>query len=120
MKILVADDNADAADTLALLLRMYGHVTTVARDGGEAVTACAEFQPDVALLDIGMPVMDGYQVARRLRDDTASAGVLLAAITGWGQSADKRRAHEAGFDLHFTKPVDLDQLLAALAAGRAA
>jgi PAS domain S-box-containing protein len=117
MRILVADDNRDAADSLTMLLQLAGHEVRTAHDGREAVEAAAAFRPDVALLDIGMPGLTGYEVARRVREQPGGAGVVLVAITGWGQEEDKRRAAEAGFDHHLTKPVDplaLERLLSAL------
>jgi len=114
-RILVADDNQDAANTLALLLRLGGHEVHTAHGGRAAVALANEFHPDVALLDIGMPDMDGYEVARQLRATAWGHDCLLVALTGWGQEDDKRRAHEAGFDHHLTKPVDPRQLDALLA-----
>jgi CheY-like chemotaxis protein/anti-sigma regulatory factor (Ser/Thr protein kinase) len=114
-KILVADDNQDAANTLALLLRLAGHDVRTAHGGQAALTLAHDFQPEFALLDIGMPDLDGYEVARQLRLTDSGKKVRLIALTGWAQDEDKRRAHEAGFDHHLTKPVDphrLDTLLA--------
>jgi PAS domain S-box-containing protein len=113
-KILVADDNQDAANTLALLLRLAGHDVRTAHGGHAALTLAHDFQPEFALLDIGMPDLDGYEVARQLRLTDGGKNVRLIALTGWGQDEDKRRAREAGFDHHLTKPVDphrLDALL---------
>ena len=119
-RILVADDNQDAAESLAMMLRMMGnHVRTV-HDGEQAVAEAAAFRPDVLLLDIGMPRMNGYDAAREIRGQGWGARMVLVALTGWGQDEDKRRANEAGFDRHFTKPVspaDLEKLLGELAAG---
>ena len=114
-KILVADDNRDAANALALLLRLAGHDVRVAHDGQGALTLAREFQPDCAVLDIGMPDLNGYEVARRLRHTTFGKHVRLIALTGWGQDDDKRRARDAGFDHHLTKPVDRERLDALLA-----
>ncbi|HSD00159.1 MAG TPA: ATP-binding protein, partial [Casimicrobiaceae bacterium] len=108
MRILVADDNRDAAASLATLLTLDGHEISVAHDGSGAVEAAETFRPDVALLDIGMPKLNGYEVAQRIRAAPWGRSMMLVAVTGWGQSEDKRRAHEAGFDHHFTKPLDLD------------
>jgi CheY-like chemotaxis protein/nitrogen-specific signal transduction histidine kinase len=106
-RILVADDNADAANSLARLLRrLHGQDVRVAHDGPEALAAADSFLPEVALLDIGMPGMDGYEVARRLRENPDLQGLFLVALTGWGQEADRRRSEEAGFDRHLIKPVD--------------
>jgi signal transduction histidine kinase/CheY-like chemotaxis protein len=116
-RILVADDNRDAADSLAMILRLGGHEVHVVRDGQEAFEAAAWFRPDVALLDIGMPRLNGYEAARRVRGQPWGEGVVLVAVTGWGQEEDKRRASENGFDHHLTKPVDpaaLEKLLADL------
>ncbi len=114
-RILVADDNQDAANTLAMLLRLAGHEVRTAHGGQAALTLAKEFQPEFALLDIGMPDLDGYEVAKQLRLTDGGKNVRLIALTGWGQEDDKRRAREAGFDDHLTKPVDphrLDALLA--------
>ena len=108
--ILVVDDNADAADSLALTLRMQGHVVQVAYDGGSALETSERLAPEVVVLDIGMPGMDGYEVARRLRHRQPQT--RLIALTGWAQEHDKLRALEAGFDWHLTKPADLDTLQA--------
>ena len=114
-KILVADDNRDAANALALLLRLAGHDVRVAHDGHGALAVAQEFEPHCAVLDIGMPDLNGYEVARRLRQSANGKKVRLIALTGWGQDEDKRRAHEAGFDHHLTKPVDRERLDALLA-----
>jgi PAS domain S-box-containing protein len=116
-RILVVDDNRDAADSLAMLLRMMGHSLHTAHDGLEAVQAAAMFRPDVVLLDIGLPKMDGYEAARHIRKRPWGKEMFLVALTGWGQEEDKRRALEAGFDQHMTKPVDpaaLGEFLATL------
>lgn len=118
-RILVVDDNADAADTLAMLLEVHGHRTATAHDGVAALELAEAFDPEFVLLDIGMPVMDGHEVCRRLRTFPRGRGMVVVALTGWGQEADRRRSREAGFDGHLTKPVDLDTL-AALFAPRAA
>src|SRR5262249_48350134 len=113
-RILVADDNRDAADSLMLMLRLSGHEVLAAHDGQEAVEAAGWFRPDVALLDIGMPKRNGFEAARHIREQPWGRNVLLVAVTGWGQEEDKRRAAEAGFDYHLTKPVDpaaLEKLL---------
>jgi PAS domain S-box-containing protein len=118
LRVLVADDNRDAADSLALLLSLDGHTVRIARDGREALLLAESQRPEVALLDIGMPGLDGYELARRLRADPRHAGVRLIALTGWGQDEDRRRALDAGFDHHLTKPVDLDDLARLLRAAR--
>ena len=109
-RILVVDDNADAADSLAMLFQARGDDVRTAYDGVEALEAEADFRPDTILLDIGMPRLSGYDVARRVRD-LRGAAVLIVAITGWGQEQDRKRARDAGFDHHFTKPVDLESLV---------
>jgi PAS domain S-box-containing protein len=105
LRILVADDNRDAADSLQRVLALYGHEVRVAYDGAAAMTLGEQFRPRVAILDIGMPGTNGYEVARALRTKHGEA-LTLVALTGWGQDADRRRAAEAGFDHHLTKPVD--------------
>jgi PAS domain S-box-containing protein len=105
-RVLIVDDNSDAAATLAMLLQMEGHLVTTAADGQRALAAFASSAPQVVLLDIGLPDLDGYEVARRMRASAAGQKVLLLAVTGWGQVEDKQRAVEAGFDDHLTKPVD--------------
>ncbi|HVF59787.1 MAG TPA: ATP-binding protein [Thermoanaerobaculia bacterium] len=111
LRILVVDDNRDAAATLALLLELTGHDVRTAHDGVEALAAASEFRPDVVLLDIGLPKLNGYEVARRIRSQPRGQGVVLIAITGWGQEEDKRQSQEAGFDQHIVKPVDPATLL---------
>jgi len=105
-RILIADDNRDSAETLAALLRLEGHEVTSVHDGPVALSAFNEIKPDVALLDIGMPGLTGYEVARKMRQSSPGASLTLIAITGWGQDVDKERAYAAGFDHHLTKPVD--------------
>ena len=109
-RVLIVDDNRDAARTLELLLRSLGHETRVAYDGAEALAAAPSFEPHVVLLDIGLPGIDGYEVARRLRAMRELERVRIVAITGWGQEADRQRSREAGFDLHLVKPVDPNEL----------
>lgn len=109
-RVLVVDDNTDAADTLALLLRQAGHAVAVAHDGAEALAQAAVIKPQVALLDIGLPGMDGYELAQRLREHPATAGAALAAVSGYGQPEDQARTRAAGFDAHFVKPVNFDRL----------
>ena len=108
-KILVVDDNVDAADTLEALLRIKGFSVAVAYDGEAALEAVRNDPPAIVLMDIGMPRMDGYEAARRIREQLAN--IQLIALTGWGQDLDRRKAEAAGFDNHFVKPVDLDRLL---------
>jgi PAS domain S-box-containing protein len=107
-RILVVDDNEDAADMLAGFLQEMGHTTRIARDGPEALKMVAEFAPDLALLDIGLPVMDGYELARRLREGARRIG--LVAVTGYGQKNDRKRSQAAGFDAHLVKPVSVERL----------
>jgi CheY-like chemotaxis protein len=107
LRVLVVDDNRDAADTLSALLELLGHRTEVANDGGAALEAVRDFRPQVVFLDLGMPEMDGYDVARAIRDDRRLDQPLLVALTGWGGADDRQRTGAAGFDLHLTKPVDL-------------
>ncbi|HEX2830289.1 MAG TPA: PAS domain S-box protein [Burkholderiales bacterium] len=115
-RVLIVDDNDDAAVTLQLLLTSLGHQTSVARNGLEALERAPEFRPDVVLLDIGLPGLDGYEVARRLRAQDTQRMVRLVAVTGWGQPADRAKSQEAGFDLHLVKPVGPEDLEKALAA----
>jgi CheY-like chemotaxis protein len=115
-RVLAADDLRDSVDSLAIMLRLMGHEFQTAGDGLEAVQAAAAFRPDVVLLDIGMPKMNGYEAARHIREQAWGQDMLLVALTGWGQDDDKRRAAEAGFDHHLTKPVSLDALQKLLAA----
>jgi CheY-like chemotaxis protein/two-component sensor histidine kinase len=107
MRILVVDDNADAAHLLSDSLRALGFTTDVALDGPAAIEAARAFVPDVVLLDLGLPVMDGFEVAARLKSDPELRQARLVAVTGYGQTADRRRTREVGFDAHMVKPVDL-------------
>jgi signal transduction histidine kinase len=113
-RILIADDNRDALDSLAQLLQLAGHEVYRAADGHEALAAAAERRPDLVMLDIGMPGLDGYQVARRIRAEQWGRQITLVAVTGWGQDADRRRSREAGFDSHWVKPLDAQKLAALL------
>ena len=105
-RILIIDDNRDAAETLRLLLNLTGHATTVAYAGPAGMEQARSFHPDVVLCDIGLPEMDGYAVARKLRQDPVTEMAYLIAVTGYGQDEDRNKALAAGFDLHLTKPVD--------------
>ncbi len=110
--MLVVEDNVDAADSLSLLLRLYGHDVQVARTGPTALEMASDFHPDVVLLDIGLPGMDGYQVAKHLRERPEFKNVMLCALTGFTPSeADRQRQQETGFDHYFVKPVELKSLL---------
>ena len=113
-RVLLAEDSADAAEMMSLMLSVKGHDVRVAADGEQAVAIAGQFQPQIAFVDIGMPRMDGFEVARRLRD-LLGRRVLLVALTGWGQDEDRRRSRDAGFDHHLTKPPEpevLDRLIA--------
>jgi len=110
-RILLADDNRDAAESLAIILRLEGHEVELAHDGQDALRVFAEKRPDVALLDIGMPKTNGYEVARQISAEPGGGEVLLVAITGWAQDADRVRSREAGFDHHLTKPIEPDTLI---------
>jgi CheY-like chemotaxis protein len=112
-RVLVVDDNVDAATSLALLLKLDGHDVALAHDGPAALVAARTFNPKVILLDIGLPGMSGYEVARELRRDPAFSETTLIALTGYGQAEDRRRSKTAGFDHHLTKPID-DEALAAV------
>jgi len=109
-RVLLADDNRDAADTLGMLLELAGHEVHLAHTGAEAFEIANQLRPDVAVLDIGMPDLSGYDVVRRIRLEPWGAQMILIALTGWGQQDDKRRAMDAGFDHHCTKPVEPDEL----------
>jgi signal transduction histidine kinase len=117
-RVLVVDDNADAAQSLAMLLQLAGHEVRVVTDALKVIPACAEFVPHVAILDIGLPTLDGYQLARELRRRQGGAQLSLIALTGYGQQQDRDRAREAGFDHYFIKPVDPEKLQAVLRAAR--
>jgi PAS domain S-box-containing protein len=118
-RILVVDDNRDSATSLAMMLRIMGNEAQTAHDGLEALDVAAAFRPDVILLDIGMPKLNGYETARRIRQEPWGKNVVLVAVTGWGQEEDRRRSHEAGFNIHMVKPVEpaaLEKLLASVQA----
>src|SRR5262249_34965620 len=115
-RVLVVDDNRDAADSLAMLLKFLGADVNTANDGPSALEALLTYRPSVVMLDIGMPAMDGYEVARRARQQPEAKNVPLIALTGWGQAEDRRRSKEAGIDHHLVKPVDLGALQALLAS----
>jgi CheY-like chemotaxis protein len=110
-RILVADDNKSAATAISMLLQRDGYETKAVHDGRAALEEAARFRPDIVLLDIGMPHLNGYEVARKIRAAPWGANMRLFAATGWGQEKDKILAKEAGFDVHLTKPIDFKQLL---------
>jgi signal transduction histidine kinase/ActR/RegA family two-component response regulator len=114
-RILVVDDNVDAAELTATLLSMWGHEVRTLHDGPSVLTATESFQPELILLDIGLPGMSGYDVARELRQRPACKGIVLAAMTGYGQDKDRNKSQEAGFDYHLTKPIDPNLLEAFVA-----
>src|SRR5262249_44450520 len=120
-RILVVDDNVDGAETLALLLRLRGHEVRTAHDGPAALAAAEEFSADVGLLDLGLPGIGGYEVARELRGRLGGGPAQLIAMTGWGQDSARDRTREAGFDAHLVKPVqpgELDRVLTNGQVGR--
>ena len=117
LKILVVDDNPDSATSMAMMLSMMGHETRTAHDGEAALSTAEEFRPRVVLLDIGLPKLNGYEVAQRIRQEEWGAAMFLVAITGWGQDEDRRRSEDVGMNLHLVKPVEpgaLDRVLADL------
>jgi PAS domain S-box-containing protein len=116
LRVLVVDDNADGADSLVALLEALGHATWVARDGPQGLQLALDVRPDLVLLDIGLPGMSGYEVARAIRKSQGVRQIVLIALTGWGAQSDQAQSHEAGFDQHLTKPVSLESLEQALAA----
>jgi CheY-like chemotaxis protein len=109
-RILLVEDDADTREALKTLLELSGHHVEVAADGGEAVAHAIANRPDVALVDIGLPEIDGNEVARRIRASLGASGIFLVALTGYGGDADEELARAAGFDAHFTKPVELSRL----------
>jgi CheY-like chemotaxis protein len=115
LRILVADDNLDAAETLASLLQIHGHATRVAHGGDQALRIAHEFLPDMAFLDIGMPGMDGFEVAQSIKRTPKLQATVLVALTGWGSEYDRMRSREAGFFHHLTKPVDSHELALVIA-----
>jgi DNA-binding response OmpR family regulator len=116
-KILVVDDNHDSALSMAMMLSIMGHDTRTAHDGEAAVSTAEAFLPDVVLLDIGLPKLNGYEVAQRIREQAWGSSMFLIAVTGWGQDEDRQRSTEVGLNLHMVKPVEpaaLEKLLAGL------
>jgi CheY-like chemotaxis protein len=114
-RVLVVEDNPDCAESLRMLLELFGHEVAVAHTGFAGVQAATEWRPDVVLCDIGLPGLDGYGVVGELRRNPATAGARVVAVTGYGAEADLLRSRQAGFDLHLTKPVELDALQAVFA-----
>ncbi|MBX5462149.1 MAG: PAS domain S-box protein [Steroidobacteraceae bacterium] len=114
-RILVADDNADAAASLAMILQMQGHETRTASDGSQAVEIAATFQPDIIFMDVGMPRVDGLEATRRIRAQPWGKNMLIVALTGWGQQSDRRQTSQVGMDLHLVKPINLEGIAAVLA-----
>jgi CheY-like chemotaxis protein len=115
-RVLVVDDNLDSAASLAMLLRFLGTDVQVANDGQTALASVEAYRPDVVLLDIGMPGMDGLEVARRIRERRDNDAIVLIALTGWGQKEDRHRTEQAGFDHHLVKPADITALQSLLIA----
>ena len=113
-RVLVVDDNQDAADALAMLVRTWGHDVRVAYSGEQGLQAARDFQPEVCLLDLGMPGMSGFELAARLREEPTTAGAVLTAVSGWGDHETRRRAIEAGFEHHLLKPSNIEMLRAIL------
>jgi CheY-like chemotaxis protein len=116
--VLVVDDSADAAESLAMLLALEGHDVYQAHDGADAVRTAERVRPDVVLMDIGLPIVNGYEACRRIRDHAWGAAMVLVAITGWGQEDDREQSRAAGFDRHLLKPVDHDELRRIVASAR--
>jgi CheY-like chemotaxis protein/two-component sensor histidine kinase len=122
-RILIVDDNEDSAESLTMLLNLAGHKTHTAYDGLDAIEMAATFRPDLILLDIGLPKLNGYEVARKIREQPWGQAIVVVALTGWGQEEDRRRSRDAGFNHHLTKPVDplaLTRLLSSLSLAQSA
>jgi DNA-binding response OmpR family regulator len=117
LKVLIVDDNEDAASSLGMLLQLEGHQTRIEHDGGHALAATSEWTPNVVLLDIGLPDMNGYEVGEKMRKNHYEG--TLIALTGYGQEADRSRSSDAGFDAHLVKPVEIETLKRAI-VGQAA
>lgn len=120
-RILVVDDNQDSAMSLAMILSIMGHETRTANDGESALTTAESFLPEVVLLDIGLPKLNGYEVAQRIRENTWGRSMFLIAVTGWGQEEDRQRSSEVGLNVHMVKPVEpavLERLLTELRTKR--
>ena len=110
-RVLLVDDNRDFALSLAALLELEGHDVRTTFEAASAETVAGEFRPDIAFLDLGLPHVNGFELARRLRAQPHTNGTVLVAVTGWGKEEDRQRSREAGFDLHLVKPVEPDQIL---------
>jgi CheY-like chemotaxis protein len=117
-RVLVVDDSVDAAESLAMLLTLEGHEIYKAHDGAEAVRTAERVRPDIVLMDIGLPILNGYEACRRIRNHAWGAAITLVAITGWGQDEDREQSNAAGFDIHLVKPVDHDELLRVVGSAR--
>ena len=115
-RVLIVDDNRDSADSLAMLMQITNNEAYLAHDGEEAVAAVEKYRPEVVLLDIGLPKIDGHEVCRRVRKEPWGKDIVIIALTGWGQEDDRRKSQEAGFDGHLVKPVDYEKLLELLAS----
>jgi CheY-like chemotaxis protein len=115
-RILIVEDNQDSAASLAMFLKLSGNETLIACDGLEAVESTEAFRPDVVLLDLGLPRLNGYEVARKIREQPWGRDIVLVALTGWGQDADRAKSQEVGFDAHLVKPVDFGALTKLLAS----
>jgi CheY-like chemotaxis protein len=116
LKVLVVEDNVDSAETLAILLRAYDHEVRTVHDGLQAIEVSERFQPDVILLDLGLPDLDGYDVCRRIRQRPRGRNMIIIALSGWGQQKDKDRSAASGFDLHLVKPVEAQTLIEMLSS----
>jgi CheY-like chemotaxis protein/anti-sigma regulatory factor (Ser/Thr protein kinase) len=117
-RVLVVDDSVDAAESLAMLLAFDGHEIHKAHDGADAVRTAERLRPDIVLMDIGLPILNGYEACRRIRSQPWGAAITMVAITGWGQEEGHEQSEAAGFDLHLVKPVDHDELLRIVASAR--
>jgi CheY-like chemotaxis protein len=117
-RVLIVDDNVDSAESMAMLIRSWGHEANVAHSAMSALEIAERFAPETALLDIGLPDMDGYALARRLRAQDTSGNLQLVAMTGYGRAEDRAAARDAGFDVHLVKPAEADELARVLATGR--
>lgn len=114
LRILIVDDNRDGADSLAMMLKMFGNETKTAYDGEQAVELCMNYEPDVLLLDLGLPKLNGYDACRQIRQQSSRKPPVIIAQTGWGQEEDRQRTREAGFDYHMVKPIDPAALMSLL------